>query len=133
MATTPPEALDLDLINAAYASALSEGQLLLQVCACGQRWMPPRASCVACLASRWTWQPAQGEGRLKSWVIYHVAFHDDFRERLPYNVAIVELDEGPRLITNILADNAALRAEARVRFVASREGARTLARFELVQ
>lgn len=84
-----------------------------------------------CLGSRWTWQAAEGGGRLKSWVIYHVAFHPDFQARLPYNVALVELDEGPRLITNITADNAALRAEARVRFVPSREGSRALARFEL--
>jgi uncharacterized OB-fold protein len=58
--------------------------------------------------------------------------HEDFRDRLPYNVALVQLDEGPSLITNILADNALLRADARVRFVPSLEGERTLARFELV-
>jgi uncharacterized protein len=125
--------LELDAIDEAYQAALAEGRLVLQVCACGQRWLPPRATCSACLAASWTWQTAEGSGRLKSWVVYHVAFHEAFRERLPYNVALVELDEGPRLITNILADNALLRAEARVRFVPSQEGARTLARFELVE
>jgi uncharacterized OB-fold protein len=127
-----PPALEVDTINEAYWAALAEGRLVFQRCECGQRFMPPRASCPACLGSRWTWQTAEGLGRLKSWVVYHVAFHEAFRERLPYNVAIVELDEGPRMITNILADNASLSAEARVRFVASREGDRTLARFELV-
>jgi uncharacterized protein len=124
--------LAIDEIEAAHAAALAEGQLLLQVCACGQHWFPPRTSCPACLGSRWTWQAAQGGGRLQSWVVYHSAFHEDFRDRLPYNVAVVELDEGPRLITNILADNAALQADARVRFVPSRDGEQTLARFELV-
>ena len=126
-------ALDVDTINEAYGAALAEGRLVMQVCECGHRWMPPRAACSSCLGSRWTWATVQGGGRLKSWVVYHVAFHESFRERLPYNVALVELDEGPRLITNIVADNALLSAEAKVRFVAAREGDRVLARFELVR
>lgn len=125
-------ALDVDAINEAYGAALAEGRLVMQVCECGHRWMPPRAACAACLGSRWSWQTAEGSGRLKSWVVYHVAFHESFRERLPYNVALVELAEGPRMITNIVADNRLLSAEAKVRFVAAREGDRVLARFELV-
>lgn len=127
----PPPALDVDAIQEAHSAALAEGRLMLQMCACGHRWLPPRASCAVCLGAQWSWQAAEGGGRLKSWVIYHVAFHPDFQARLPYNVALVELDEGPQLITNILADNARLRAEARVRFVPAHEGSRTLARFEL--
>jgi len=127
----PPPALDVDAIQEAHSAALAEGRLMLQVCACGHRWLPARASCAVCLGTQWSWQAAEGGGRLKSWVIYYVAFHPDFQARLPYNVALVELDEGPQLITNIVADNAALRAEARVRFVPAREGTRTLARFEL--
>jgi uncharacterized protein len=124
--------LDTDRIHETHLAALAEGRLVIQRCACGHRWAPPRATCAACLGSEWTWETAAGGGRLLSWVVYHTAFHDSFRDRVPYNVALVELDEGPRLITNILADSAALRAEARVRFVASREGEHTLARFELV-
>jgi uncharacterized OB-fold protein len=41
-------------------------------------------------------------GKLVSWVIFHTAFHEAFEKRLPYNVAVVELVEGPRLITNIV-------------------------------
>ena len=131
MPAAQPE-LETDKISEAYRAALAEGRLTFQRCQCGQCFMPARASCPVCLGATWTWQVAQGGGRLKSWVVYHVAFHESFRERLPYNVAIVELDEGPRLITNILADNTLLSAEAKVRFVASREGDRSLARFELV-
>jgi uncharacterized protein len=126
-----PPTLALDQINEAYEAALAEGRLVFQRCECGQRWLPARAACPACLGARWTWEPAQGGGCLKSWVVYHVAFHDAFRDRLPYNVALVALDGGIRLIPNIVADNAQLSAEARVRFVAAREGGRPLARFEL--
>jgi uncharacterized OB-fold protein len=127
-----PPALEIDAINEAYKAALAEGRLIFQRCACGQSFMPARAACPSCLGTQWSWHVAQGEGRLKSWVVYHVAFHEAFRERLPYNVALVELDEGPRMITNILGGNALLSGEARVRFVATREGERFLARFELV-
>src|SRR4051812_14121480 len=120
----PAPLLDVDAIQEAHSAALAEGRLMLQVCECGQRWLPARANCPSCLGAQWSWQAAQGGGRLKSWVIYHIAFHPDFQARLPYNVALVELDEGPQLITNIIADNAALRAEARVRFVPAREGTR---------
>lgn len=128
----PSATLELEVINEAHWAALREGRLLLQRCECGQRWAPPRASCPACLGSHWSWESVQGGGRLKSWIVYHTAFSDAFRDRLPYNVALVELDEGVSVITNIVADNALLSAEARVRFIPVVEGDRTLARFELV-
>lgn len=131
MPATPPS-LEIEQIDQAYGAALAEGRLLLQRCSCGHRWLPARAACPSCLGSHWTWEAAQGGGRLKSWVIYHVAFHATFRDRLPYNVALVELDEGVQLITNIIADNDLLRAEAQVRFVATPDGERTLACFALV-
>lgn len=37
-----------------------------------------------------------------SWVVFHVAFDPRFKDRTPYNVALVDLDEGPRLVTNII-------------------------------
>jgi uncharacterized OB-fold protein len=123
--------LDIDDIQQQSQAALLEGRLLLQRCSCGQLRLPPRAACPVCLGLSWTWQAAQGGGKLVSWVVYHVAFHESFRERVPYNVSLIELDEGPRMISNVLADTARLVADARVRFVTSREGERAIARFEL--
>jgi len=37
-----------------------------------------------------------------SWVVFHIAFDPRFKDRTPYNVALVDLDEGPRLVTNII-------------------------------
>lgn len=122
---------EADAIEQAYTAALTEGRLLLQRCACGRCFLPAKTRCPGCLTARWTWQTAGGEGRLVSWVVYHVALHAAFRGRVPYNVALVELDEGIRMITNIVADHTLLRAEARVRLAAS-EGEQPLARFELV-
>jgi len=50
-----------------------------------------------------------------SWVVYHKAYHDAFRDRVPYNVAVVELEEGARLITNVAAPNDSLRIGLPVR------------------
>lgn len=130
MALPTPE---IDGINKPYWDALAAGRLTFQQCSCGHRWLPPRAACPQCLRRHWSWQAAAGTGRIKSWVVYHVAYHEAFRDKLPYNVAIVELDEGPRLITNIVADNAALRAEARVRLSVSQEDGFALARFDLAE
>jgi len=91
-------------LSKSYWDALTQGRLTFQRCRkCQHAWLPARAECPECLAAEWDWQTASGKGRVISWVIYHHAYHEAFRDRLPYNVALVELDEGPRLITNIVA------------------------------
>ena len=67
-----------------------------------------------------------------SWVVYHTAYQPAFESRLPYNVALVELSEGPRLLTNIVADNDALTADAPVALKVEWEGDVALARFGLI-
>jgi uncharacterized OB-fold protein len=116
-----------------YWDALSAGRLTFQHCRkCGHNWLPPRAECPECLAAEWDWQQASGKGRVISWVIYHHAYHEAFRDRLPYNVALVELDEGPRLITNIVNPEAGIKAERPVTLKIEDEHGVALARFALV-
>jgi uncharacterized OB-fold protein len=107
--------VEIDDINGPYWAGLREGVLKYQACDCGHGWLPPRKLCPSCLGSSWRWEMASGEGAIRSWVIYHTAYHPDFKERLPYNVAIVRLAEGPQLIANIAAPNSALRVGAGVR------------------
>ena len=90
-------------VTAPYWAALSEGRLDFQHCrACGHKWLPARESCPKCLASEPEWKPASGRGKLVSWVVYRIAYAPHLEDRLPYNVAIVELAEGPRMISNII-------------------------------
>jgi uncharacterized OB-fold protein len=100
-------------VEAVYRTSLAQGQLAFQRCACGHAWLPPRERCPQCLRADFRWDPASGKARLVSWVVYHRAYDDAFADRLPYCVAVVELDEGPRLVTNIVAarDPEALRIE----------------------
>ena len=122
-------------LDAEYQCALESGRLIFQHCGhCGYNWLPPREQCPACLGDGWNWLDAAGSGRLISWTIYHVAYHSDFAVRLPYNVALVELDEGPRLVTNI--DNpderGGLGIEKPVKVKIITTGTQALARFVLV-
>ncbi len=76
------------------------GELRLQRCEdCAHVYFPPRPFCPACSGRRVTVFAASGRGRLASYVINerpHPAFDG------PYAIALVELDEGPRLMTNIV-------------------------------
>ncbi|MBS1881399.1 MAG: OB-fold domain-containing protein [Actinobacteria bacterium] len=114
-----------------YREALAVGALAYQRCACGHAWLPPRSHCPRCLGTEIGWRRAEGGATLVSWVVYHRAFDPALEPWLPYNVALVELDEGPRLITNVVAIGEAveLHAGLRLRLRVEREGEANLARF----
>jgi uncharacterized protein len=125
-------------ISAPYWQSLEQGSLSYQHCVCAHRWLPPRAECPACLGTDWKWTRASGRARLVSWVVYHTAYHEAFAAELPYNVALVELEEGPRLITNVInfADGRGLAAGMAVELAVEYEQNVPLARFrvpEIVQ
>ena len=119
-------------LNTPYWDSLARGALAYQRCnACGHAWLPARSECPGCLEADWKWQPARGGAKLISWVVYHVAYHKAFESRLPYNVAVVELDEGPRLISNVVgvADAETLKIDQRLKLVIEDEGGTAVARF----
>jgi uncharacterized OB-fold protein len=68
-----------------------------------------------------------------SWVVYHKAYAPHLAERVPYNVAIVELAEGPRLLTNIIdsPDGRSLAPGAAVELAIEEDFGRALPRFRL--
>ncbi|MGE0797055.1 MAG: Zn-ribbon domain-containing OB-fold protein [Lautropia sp.] len=95
-------------VSAPYWDGLKQGRLQYQHCSrCGANWLPPRTHCTACLAPEPQWHTASGRARLISWVVYHTAYHESFAGRIPYNVACVELEEGPRLLSNVVTGDMA--------------------------
>jgi len=56
--------------------------------------------------SRWTIgnmsSATSGRGRIFSYVVYHRVYHPAFAQEVPYAVAVIELDEGPRMISNVI-------------------------------
>ena len=86
-----------------FWQAAHQHRLEIQRCkACGQYWFPPALSCPHCQATDFVWQPVSGRGKVFSFVTYHRVYHPGFAKDVPYVVALVELDEGPRLLTNIV-------------------------------
>ena len=122
---------EITAVNKPYWDALQAGRLTFQQCRrCARNWLPPRGECPTCLESDWAWREASGKARLISWVVYHRAFHPAFAGRLPYNVAVVELEEGPRMITNIIVEDAeTLVIDQPLTFEPAEEQGHGLARF----
>ena len=90
-----------------FFDAAAQGRLELQRCAdCARVWFYPRPACVACGAERYAWIVASGRGRVHSHSIVHRAPSPAFRERVPYAVALIDLEEGPRMMANIVGDDA---------------------------
>ena len=86
-----------------YWDAARRGEFVLQLCEqCGHRPFPPRAHCPECGASDLRWQGASGRGRVHSYTVAHRPPAAAFATQLPLVVAIVELEEGARMVTNLV-------------------------------
>lgn len=94
-------------VNRPYWEGLAAGTLRFQRCrACGNCWLPARPNCPACLSAETEWRDAGGRAKVLSWVVYHTAYADHLKARIPYDVTLVELEEGPRLLTNVVNSDA---------------------------
>jgi hypothetical protein len=79
-----------------------QGLLLLQRCGeCGRFRWTPQLACPACLSERFEWRPASGRGTLYSYTIVHRAV-DPTAFHVPYVLAVVRLEEGPHMLTNVV-------------------------------
>ena len=86
-----------------FWSGCREHRLKFQKCsACDHVRWPPAMLCPECHSEETEWIVSGGVGTVYTFVVYHVAYLPEFEEDLPYVVASVELDEGPRLLTNVV-------------------------------
>jgi uncharacterized OB-fold protein len=66
--------------------------------------------CPQCRSLQSTWEAASGRGRVWSWVVAYPPVLPAFADRVPFNVAVIELKEGVRMIGNIVdCENDAIR------------------------
>lgn len=85
-----------------FWDALRDGKFLLKHCnGCGRDHYYPRPFCPYCWGDELEWVEASGRGTLYTYSVVHVNDLPPFNERVPYVAAIVELAEGPRVMTNI--------------------------------
>lgn len=90
-----------------YWDAARDGKLLLQRCAtCRQVRFYPRALCPACWSDDVQWVEASGRGRVHSFTVIHRPPAPAFAARVPYVVALIDLEEGPRMMANVVGDDA---------------------------
>lgn len=122
--------------NAVYWNALRDRHLMFPRCRqCAHAWLPVSNECPNCLVSDWAFETASGDASLLSWVVYYHAYHEKWADRIPYTVGLVQLAEGPRLMTNIvgIADAEDLDADQPLRIVFEEEDGVTVPRFTTVE
>lgn len=89
--------------NRPFFEGARAGRLMLPVCdECHRPHLPPGPVCPFCFSGRLSWRAASGRGTVSSFVIVHQPWFPAFRDRLPYNVAQIELAEGPRLTADVV-------------------------------
>ena len=107
-----------DLDTQAFWLATKEKRLIYQQCAdCGAVVFYPRRRCSSCLSANLEWKESAGEGMVYTYSIVRQSYHPFFRSMAPYAVAWVDLDEGPRLVSNVvgLEDPSGVRIGMRVK------------------
>ncbi len=119
-----------DALTKAFWDACCEKRLEVSVCEeCRHPFLPPGPCCPKCWSASLSTQVVSGSGRVYSFVIYRRTYHPGMPA--PYVVALVELDEGPRLISNIVGcEPEAVSVEMPVRLRFEVAGEFLLPRFE---
>ena len=86
-----------------FWSAAKERRLVVQRCDdCGTLRFPPELGCYMCGSLRVSWSEMSGRAKLYSWTVAHPPLLPYFGERAPWPVAVVQLEEGPRMVTNVV-------------------------------
>ena len=86
----------------AFWEATKNHELRYQTCdACDGIVFYPRRHCTHCLSKKLSWKTSKGEGTLYTYSVVRQTYHPAFRERVPYVIAWVDLDEGFRILTHV--------------------------------
>ena len=87
--------------NEEYWQGVKREELVFQRCKeCGNWLHPPRPMCPECRSLETEWVPSAGKGTIHSWVTYQDSPHPGFKA--PYSVVLVELEEGVRVVSNLV-------------------------------
>ena len=96
-----PTLPSISALTRPYWDAAAQGRSILPRCkACGKHFFRPELACTHCFSTEWEWVPASGRGTLYSYSIVHKAPAPGFA--VPLVLAVVELDEGPCVWSNVV-------------------------------
>jgi uncharacterized OB-fold protein len=99
-----------DKASAPFFAGALDGLLMLRRCGACNTFMSPiagigapvRPRCVTCFSGDLAWAPSSGRAALYSFVLMHQRYDDAFADELPYNIAVVETEEGVRLTSQVV-------------------------------
>jgi uncharacterized OB-fold protein len=94
---------ELDGFAKEFYAWCRRGDLRFQRCSNCQTWRHvPREMCARCGSDEWKWVKSGGKGTVFTWTVAERAMHPAFVDAVPYAPVVVELDEGVRLVTEIV-------------------------------
>ena len=86
-----------------YWAGARRGELLIQRCSvCGHVWHPPLPRCPECHGASHSWIPVSGRGQVYTYTVVYHATHIAMKDKVPYISALIQLEEGPRVLTNLV-------------------------------
>lgn len=86
-----------------FWEATKSHELRYQVCDdCGGIVFHPRRHCTHCLGQNLNWKNSKGEGTIYTYSVVRQNYHPAFRQRVPYVIAWIDLDEGFRMLSNVV-------------------------------
>jgi len=87
----------------AFWAATRNGEFKYQQCkACHTVIFYPRRHCTGCTDGELEWKQSNGQGTVYSFSVVRQSYHPFFRNQVPYVVAWIDMDEGPRILSNIV-------------------------------
>ena len=85
-----------------FAGGATNSLMIRHCFDCDAFIQPGARICPMCLGEDLDWRTASGKATLHTFGIMHQRYHPGFEPEIPYNIAVVELEEGPRLFTNVV-------------------------------
>jgi uncharacterized OB-fold protein len=94
---------ELEGFSGEFFGFCAAGELRFQRCSGCSAWRHmPRELCAECGSWDWTWEASSGRGKVFTWTVVGRALHPAFAGSEPYAPVVVELEEGVRLLSNVV-------------------------------
>ena len=94
---------DISGVMKPFWDTARQRRLAVQRCrGCGAHRFPARDLCSRCLSREVEWVTVSGRGSVFSWAVMHQVYHPGFADQVPYAVVVVELEEGARVVSNLV-------------------------------
>jgi uncharacterized protein len=88
---------------APFFGAAHRHELVVQRCrGCGAFRFPARDRCSSCLSREAEWTRVSGRGTVFSYAVMHQVYHPGFADEVPYAVVVIQLEEGARMLSNVV-------------------------------